>query len=177
MGRGALSQFKSATFRLPNDTELPWRPSGSAPRPQQFLYTLFMDHSHAAAIFPLADALTVFFLLVGAHFLGDFGLQGDWMVKFKNRHVKRTLPSDVAATLPTFWPWVLTGHAFIHGLLVMAATQSVLLAIVEVMTHWVIDFGKCEGWYGFQTDQLLHIGVKLGYMAVILLGPGFVGGA
>jgi hypothetical protein len=69
-------------------------------------------------------------LLVMAHFLGDFGLQSDRMAVEKCPGCDRTLP----------WPWWLTAHAAIHG---------------------VIDLFKCRGRYSLAVDQLLHLICKL----------------
>jgi hypothetical protein len=44
--------------------------------------------------------------------------------------------------------------------------------LAELVLHWLIDLGKGEGWYGYVTDQILHISCKAVY--VILLAKGLV---
>ena len=90
-------------------------------------------------------------LLVMAHFLGDFGLQSDRMAVEKCPGCDRTLP----------WPWWLTAHAAIHGLLVALLTGLPLLGLAEWLLHAVIDLFKCRGRYSLAVDQLLHLLCKL----------------
>jgi len=94
------------------------------------------------------------FLLLAGHALADYPLQGDFLAKGKNRHTPIVL--DL-----TLWPHCLTAHSLIHGAVVYLITGSVLLGLFETVAHWIIDFGKGEGWYGFHTDQGLHVGCKL----------------
>lgn len=95
-------------------------------------------------------------LLVMAHFLGDFGLQSDRMAVEKCPGCDRTLP----------WPWWLTAHAAIHGLLVALLTGLPLLGLAEWAAHAVIDLFKCRGRYSLAVDQLLHLLCKLLWTAL-----------
>lgn len=97
--------------------------------------------------------------LLASHFVCDFPLQTDWIAKHKNRHN----PSPETA----IWPWVLTAHAVTHGLGVGIVTGRLGPAVAETVVHWVIDFGKCENWYGFHADQALHLGCKLLWWSVL----------
>jgi hypothetical protein len=90
------------------------------------------------------------FMLVCGHALGDYALQNDFVAKNKARK----------GSIPGFWPYVLGSHALMHGMLVTIATGSTLLGMAETLAHALIDFGKCEGWFGINTDQLLHLGCK-----------------
>lgn len=94
--------------------------------------------------------LSMAFRLLCGHALGDYALQNDFMAKNKAR----------AGSIPGFWPYVLGSHALIHGLLVALATGSTALGIAETVAHAMIDFGKCEGRYGINTDQVLHLACK-----------------
>ena len=110
---------------------------------------------------------TLFWLLAG-HAVGDFGLQSDWMVKHKNRHVK--LASAFSSRPEWVWIEVLSAHSLIHAGAVALATGSVLLGVLEFIAHWIIDFGKGENWFGFHTDQGLHILSKFVWLAFLALG-------
>ena len=108
--------------------------------------------------------MTVLFLLLASHALVDFTFQTEWIAKNKNRHAGGK-PSGydpaLHGPLQTVWPYVLSAHAFQHGLGVYLATNSLGLGLAETAAHWAIDFGKCERWYGIHTDQWLHIGCKV----------------
>ncbi len=99
------------------------------------------------------------FLLLAAHALADYPLQGDFLAKGKNRHTP-IVPGI------KFWPHCLTAHALIHGGFVYLITGSLMLGIAETVAHWIIDFGKCENWYGINTDQGLHVGCKIAWVAL-----------
>jgi hypothetical protein len=95
--------------------------------------------------------LNLFLMLVMGHWVGDFGLQSDRMA------VEKCPGHDV--TLP--WHWWLGAHAGIHGFLVGAITGIPLLGLAEWAMHSLIDFGKCQGFYGLPGDQALHLSCKL----------------
>jgi hypothetical protein len=44
----------------------------------------------------------------------------------------------------------------------------VWLGLFETVAHWVIDFGKSEGWYGFHLDQILHVVCKIAWAYIII---------
>ncbi len=112
-------------------------------------------------LLPLPQMLFVLFAL---HFAFDFPLQGDTVAVQKNRHTDNALSKAVP------WHMWLTAHAFTQGLGVLIATQSLTCACFETAAHWVIDFGKCEKWFGMYTDQGLHLLCKVGYVLLILRG-------
>ena len=101
---------------------------------------------------------TLFLLLFG-HALGDFGLQSDSLIQHKKR-----------ANNPSSWYIYLGAHAVIHGGLVGFFTGSFLLALLETVCHFAIDFGKCEGRYGLHADQLFHIACKGVWVILIMQG-------
>lgn len=106
--------------------------------------------------------LHMFYYLIAGHFICDFWAQSDSLAKMKNRNREidlRTLPPR--QTWQTIWPYALTAHAVIHGFAVALITGSFFLALFETATHWVIDFGKCESWYGIHMDQFLHLLSKI----------------
>lgn len=104
--------------------------------------------------------ISTFFLLLFAHFLGDFSLQNDFVAKTKNPTLA---PIEV-------WPIVLFAHAMVHAGLVYLVVHSILLSMVQLFTHITIDYAKCTGHLGgkhsFFVDQLLHIAVLL-FIAII----------
>lgn len=103
------------------------------------------------------------FLLLCGHALVDFSLQTSAMARDKNRNAgppSRYNP-EVHGPIQTVWPYVLTAHALEHGAAVTLVTGSLSLGMAEVALHWMIDFGKCERWYGVHIDQALHIACKL----------------
>lgn len=113
--------------------------------------------------------LQLLFLLLVAHSLADYPLQGDFLAQAKDRHS----PSGAA-----IWPWALSSHALIHGgavflvLTVLSpadATVCIRLALLETAAHWIIDFGKCERWYGYHVDQVLHVACKVVWVLVVLI--------
>ncbi len=105
----------------------------------------------------------VFFLLLCAHALCDYPLQGDFIAKYK----MRLLPGGSRNPL---WIHCLTSHALIHGGAVYLITGSLLLGLFETFFHWYIDFAKCEGLFGFHTDQSLHILCKLMWVFALFIG-------
>jgi hypothetical protein len=103
-----------------------------------------------------------FVLLLMGHALADFSLQNEWMAKHKNRHIGPSYipPGQVKQTT---WPYVLSAHALIHGLMVALITGNPLLGAAETVCHWIIDFGKCESWYGIHLDQSMHVLCKVAW--------------
>ena len=103
-------------------------------------------------------------LMIAAHALCDFPLQGDNMAQLKNRHT----PVDPARVPPgqkpmVTWQYWLTAHALIHGLAVTLITGSTVLGVAETVLHWLIDFAKCENWTTIHTDQSLHVACKVAW--------------
>lgn len=103
---------------------------------------------------------SVFFTLLTIHALCDYPLQGEFLSRFKN-------PDTGTLNGETVWPTVLFMHALIHGGGVYAATGRLEYGIVETVLHTLIDYGKCRRWYGFNTDQALHVLCKIMYVAGI----------
>ncbi len=103
----------------------------------------------------------IFWLLV-AHAFGDYVFQTDVM----SREKRRSSETELQKIVP--WYYWLSAHALVHGGLVALVTGSVILGILETLAHGLIDFGKCEGWYGMSFDQLLHILCKVMWLSVLL---------
>lgn len=90
--------------------------------------------------------------LIGAHFVADYPLQGDFLSKAKNR----------TAPIPGV-PWwqALGAHVVIHGMFVALLTGIWWLFFAEAVIHWLTDDAKCRGKLTFNQDQAIHIACKL----------------
>jgi len=103
--------------------------------------------------------IELFFKLVIGHAIADFWAQSDALAQMKNRNRPNTRvpPGQKPQTM---WPYAMTAHALMHGAAVWAITGNVWLGAAETVAHWMIDFGKCENWYGIHEDQAAHIACK-----------------
>ena len=108
----------------------------------------------------MADMLA---LLIFAHFLADYPLQGDFLARGKNR----TTP---IAGVPWYHP--MAAHSVIHGGFVGVITGSVWLGVAETVIHALTDDAKCRGHISYTADQAIHIGCKIvwAFGAVYLIG-------
>lgn len=107
------------------------------------------------------------FLLLAGHATADFALQSDWMAKSKSRHsISPTYDPKLHGPLQTIWPYVLSSHALIHGAFVYLILGNIWLGLAETAAHFLIDFGKCERWFGIHTDQMAHIICKFIWLAI-----------
>ena len=119
---------------------------------------------------PSGGNFFLFYMLVGAHCIGDFGLQSDWMATNKNRHVRDRYTNEERTKLQIIWPHLLFAHCMIHGFLVTLVTQNLWAGLAEIAVHAATDFAKCEGWFGFHTDQAIHVAAKLVWVLAISQG-------
>jgi hypothetical protein len=99
---------------------------------------------------------TTALLLLAGHAFGDFGLQNDYVSSAKSAFGKHAE-----------WPWVLAGHALIHGGIVALVTGVWWLGLLEALAHAVIDHNKCAGRLSYSADQLLHLGCKGCWLAAL----------
>ena len=117
----------------------------------------------------LMGAAWLFLALAIGHVVADFPLQGVFLSTAKNRN--RQLSDDLNTKSPRgVWLHAMSAHSLIHCGVVWLITGSVVLGLIEFVLHWVIDSAKCENWVGFNTDQLLHYGCKIVYVALIYYG-------
>lgn len=115
--------------------------------------------------------LELLFKLLCGHALADFALQSEFIATNKNRNaVPKGYDPKVHGPTQTIWPHVLAAHALIHGFMVYAATGSLTLGVLETGAHGLVDFGKCEKWYGVHSDQFLHLCCKLLWMGLLRCG-------
>lgn len=109
----------------------------------------------------MGAALTFFWLMFG-HALADYPLQGPFLSGMKRR---ANLIDGEA-----MWAWGLIEHSFIHAGFVLLFTKSPLCAVMEFISHGLIDFAKCEGKITMKQDQALHVAFKLLYVGLLWAG-------
>ena len=98
--------------------------------------------------------ITLLLLLLFAHALADYPLQGDFLAKAK------------FGTIPGIPGWyALATHSLIHAGFVLWLTDSLVLFTVEFVAHYLIDTLKIKRRISFMIDQALHIACKVGYVA------------
>jgi hypothetical protein len=104
-----------------------------------------------------------------SHFVCDYPLQSDWIARSKSRHAGPPAAYDpkLHGPVATIWPWVLTAHAATHAAGVYVVTQRTDAALLEWVAHWMIDFCKCERWFGIHTDQCLHLLTKVAILWLV----------
>ena len=97
-------------------------------------------------------ALTMALMLLAAHWVADYPLQGDFLSRAKAEGPLRV--------------YHLVAHAGIHGGAVALVTGSVWLGLAEWAAHTVNNELKVRGWTSFALDQVLHIGCKIVWLAI-----------
>ena len=103
-------------------------------------------------------------LMIG-HALADFALQNPGMARLKNRHNEPT-NVPIGQKIVPCWVYFLTAHALIHGGTVWIVTECWYLAVAEIISHWAIDFVKCENWTNPHIDQFLHFACKIAWIVM-----------
>lgn len=100
----------------------------------------------------MEQILTMALMLLGAHWVCDYPLQGDFLAKAKQNGPLRI--------------YHLLAHAGIHGAAVALVTGNVWLGLAEWLAHAVIDELKVRGKTTFAQDQVLHIICKAIWLLV-----------
>ena len=107
----------------------------------------------------LQNTMNTFLLLLCAHALCDYPLQGDFLAKAKNRF----------APIPGVpWYQAMAAHAAIHAGAVGIITGMWWLGVAEFVWHFAIDDAKCKGHLSFNWDQGLHVACKVMWAALAL---------
>ncbi len=109
------------------------------------------------------EALSLLILMLAGHLVGDFVLQPAPMSSGKNRNKSREQFDD---GFPQWYYW-LSAHASAHGLIVYFITGSILFLVLEFLSHWMIDFIKCDKLINLHQDQALHILTKVAFALVV----------
>ncbi len=124
----------------------------------------------------MIEFISILWKLLAAHAVTDCLLQ-DWKINsiaIKKRRIPVVLSEqDQEETneykKPNYdWPYWLWSHACLNGLGVYWATGNPLLGLAESVAHSIIDFLKCEGFYGLHVDQALHLSCKILWVVIIL---------
>lgn len=102
----------------------------------------------------------MFCMMIAAHALADYPLQGDFLARAKNHR---------APIIGVPWYQALAAHAIIHGTFVGIIAHSIPLAMAETVAHAGIDYLKSDSRIDFNTDQILHVGCKVVWCVVILM--------
>jgi|SRR5271156_5963851 len=112
-----------------------------------------MLHIHSPA--------TILILLIMAHFVADYPLQGEFLAIQKNPWL---------AEDKKFAPWyqAMVAHCFIHAGFVFIITNNIWIGLVELIAHFITDSAKCKGRINYNQDQFIHIAWKIMYVIVIL---------
>lgn len=94
-------------------------------------------------------------MLIGAHWVCDYPLQGQFL-------------SDAKVNGPLRF-YHLVAHAGIHGAAVALVTGNVWLGLAEWVAHTVIDELKVRGKTTFALDQVLHIVCKAVWWGILVV--------
>ncbi|QIG67999.1 DUF3307 domain-containing protein [Rhizobium phage RHph_Y68] len=115
-----------------------------------------------------ANPFTLFFLLLFAHYVADYPLQGPFLARAKN-HRRDGAFIDGLSDVP--WTYGMTAHSGIHAGFVLFLTGSVIFAVIEFFVHFATDWLKNDGWISFKTDQFIHVATKALFVFVIFFEP------
>lgn len=103
----------------------------------------------------VSSLLALIFLLLAAHFVADYPLQGDFLSRAKAEGPLRR--------------YHLFAHSGIQAAGVFIVTGVVWLGLLEWAAHYFIDDAKVRGLTTFQQDQVFHIVCKLMWAALFLI--------
>lgn len=123
--------------------------------------TATMTCSNALDVPGNGNVFIILFKLIIGHAIMDFWAQSDALAQMKNRNRDNSSRIPPGQKPQILWPYALTAHALMHGAAVWFITGQCFLGIAETVCHWLIDFGKCENWYGIHQDQFLHVVCKI----------------
>jgi len=115
------------------------------------------------------EVLVLFFKLLIGHAVADFVIQPAPMSRGKNRNAH--LQDEYGQGFPPWYYW-LSAHALTHAGIVILVTGSFTYALIEAISHAIIDMGKCERLYSFHIDQILHVSFKLLYCVLFYFSIG-----
>ena len=108
----------------------------------------------------------ILIVMLFLHALADFALQSDAMAKGKNRHIKGSAPPG--QKLMPCWYWWLSAHALIQGGLIIVTFGVWWLGLIEIISHFIIDFLKCDNVTNPNQDQACHLSLRIIYAIVLV---------
>lgn len=100
--------------------------------------------------------LGVGLILLAAHWICDYPLQGDFLATAKSKGPLRV--------------YHLIAHSGIHGGAVALITGNAWIGLAELILHTIIDENKVKGRISFVTDQTLHVLCKFLWLLLLLIG-------
>ncbi|WP_157020886.1 DUF3307 domain-containing protein [Parasedimentitalea huanghaiensis] len=103
--------------------------------------------------------MEVLALLIFAHAMADYPLQGDFLARAKNH-------TSPICGVP--WYHALAAHCTIHAGFVGIITGSLALGIAEFFIHAATDYAKCSGRISYNTDQAIHVGCKICWAVLVV---------
>ena len=115
--------------------------------------------------------LILFLALLTGHALADYPLQGEWIAKAKNPNFMLPVSLTVSIQAEKIWLHVLFFHGLIHGAFVYLITHNLGLGLSEIILHMFIDYNKCKGKIGYNTDQALHVICKVWWLVLMCWFP------
>ncbi|WP_431321663.1 DUF3307 domain-containing protein [Rhizobium sp. YTU87027] len=101
----------------------------------------------------IEQMLMLALMLIGAHWVCDYPLQGEFLATAKFKGPLRF--------------YHLVAHAGIQGAAVALVTANVWLGLAEWAAHTVIDELKVRGKTTFAQDQALHIACKILWLVIL----------
>lgn len=100
-------------------------------------------------------------LMLAAHFIADYPLQGDFLSTQKNPYLaaeKRFMP----------WEQAMLAHCAIQAGFVLLLTGNIFLCLAELVVHFSTDIIKCAGRISFNTNQYINFGCKVLWVILLL---------
>lgn len=121
-------------------------------------------------MFLMEGPIGLFFVLMMGHALADFGLQHHQFAMGKNRfNDPPGYDPELHGPKEVVWPYYLTAHAGIHGLMVYLITGWLAAGLFEWVAHWLIDFAKTSKWTSVHEDQAFHVLTKCLILIAMIL--------
>lgn len=111
----------------------------------------------------------IIFILLFLHALGDFALQSDVMSREKNRHNRAPTYMPSGQKPKKTWVYWLIAHAFIQGGLIYVFFPILPIAVFEVVSHFIVDYLKCENITSPHHDQLIHVILRIIYSIILVV--------
>lgn len=106
----------------------------------------------------MESILTIALMLIAAHWLLDYPLQGEFLA-----NAKRLGPLRV---------YHLIAHAGLQGAGVAVVTGNIWLGLLEWLAHAIIDEAKVRGKTTLAQDQALHMVCKVLWLAFLIVFGG-----
>lgn len=115
-------------------------------------------------------------VLLFLHALADFAFQSDAMARGKNRNTEEKqriiwineLKRDPAKFKKCWFYW-LSAHGLIQGGLIFIMFGNIWIFMIEVVSHVIVDFIKCEEKISPHHDQAIHVGLKFIYAIILVI--------